>query len=48
MKSIRGTVVPVCGALREQLTLHMQEGKTMDFFFTDANGSVTATGGISE
>ena len=48
LKSITGSVRPFCGAMREKLTLRMEDGRTVDFFFTDGNGSVTATGGISE
>jgi hypothetical protein len=48
MKSINGSIRPFCGALREKLTLRMEDGRTVDFFFTDTNGSVTATGGITD
>jgi hypothetical protein len=48
LKSIRGSVKPFCGALLENLTLRMEDRKTVDFFFTDRNGSATATGGLSE
>ena len=47
MKSITGSVRPFCGALREMLTLHLEDGKTMDFFFSDTTGSITGTGGIN-
>jgi hypothetical protein len=48
MKSITGSIRPFCGALREKLTLRMEDGKTVDFFFADTNGSMTATGGITD
>jgi len=47
LKSIHGAVRPFCGALRERLTLRMEDGRTVDFFFTDMNGSVVGTGGVS-
>jgi hypothetical protein len=48
MKSITGSIRPFCGSQLEKLTLRMEDGRTVDFFFTDGNGSVEATGGISK
>ena len=41
---VRGTVVPLCGALQQQLTLFMEGGSAIDFSFVDSVGTITATG----
>jgi hypothetical protein len=44
MKEIHGHVEPV-GFFGQILTLEMQDGRKLKFFFTDGRGSISASGG---
>ena len=46
-QSIRGSVRPVCGAPGEMLTLQMEDGRALGFFFT-AGDRIAATGAIMD
>ena len=41
--TIRGVVQPVCFFDDTNLTLQMQDGRKVKFFFTDSAGSIVAT-----
>jgi hypothetical protein len=45
MQTIRGSVTPYCGTQGETLTLRMEDGKTLAFFFTSGN-NITGEGAI--
>ena len=47
LKSISGTVLPVCFfGERTPVSLKMQDGRTLMFFFIDMQGSIRSTGAI--
>jgi hypothetical protein len=46
MKSIEGWVRPFVGSLGTMLTLEMSDGRSVNFFFRNTEGSVVASGGI--
>ncbi len=46
LKEIHGWVRPFCGSMGEALSLEMQDGRTVSFFFTDSQGSIAVRGSV--
>lgn len=46
-RTIRGSIRPYCGAPGETLTLRMEDGRTLEFFFT-TDDSITGCGAIKD
>jgi hypothetical protein len=46
-KSIQGRIEPLCFFGRAGLILRMADGRTLRFYFADADGNIVACGGIT-
>jgi hypothetical protein len=46
VERIRGRVLPVCFGLGENLTLEMEDGRKLSFFYTDSGGAISFSGWI--
>ena len=47
LKKIEGKVLPLCFFGRAGLILKMPDGRTLRFYFADADGKIVACGGIT-
>jgi hypothetical protein len=46
LTSYEGRVSPVCFALGQDLTLELQDGRKLKFFFKDTRGSIATKGAL--
>jgi hypothetical protein len=46
LKRYEGRVLPVCFFGNQDLTLEMQDGRELKFFFTDMRGSIATKGAL--